>query len=86
MTAPTGPANSTLALSYRNYRYFWLAICLASFAAQIMAVAVALEVYLLTRNPFYLGLVGLAGLVRSLRGEKVRPLVRTRQHPAANAG
>jgi MFS family permease len=60
MIAPAEPANSPLALSYRNYRFFWLAICCASFAAQIMAVAVALEVYLLTRNPFYLGLVGLA--------------------------
>ena len=60
MTSPAEPANSSLALSYRNYRFFWLAICFASFAAQIMAVAVALEVYLLTRNPFYLGLVGLA--------------------------
>ena len=60
MTSPAEPANSPLALSYRNYRFFWLAIALASFAAQIMAVTVALEVYLLTRNPFYLGLIGLA--------------------------
>jgi MFS family permease len=60
MTSPAGPAPSSLALSYRNYRFFWLAIALASFAAQIMAVTVALEVYLLTRNPFYLGLIGLA--------------------------
>lgn len=60
MTAPAEPANSPLAFSYPNYRFFWLAICCASFAAQIMSVAVALEVYLLTRNPFYLGLVGLA--------------------------
>jgi MFS family permease len=60
MTAPAEPANSPLAFTYRNYRFFWLAISLASFAAQIMAVTVALEVYLLTRNPFYLGLIGLA--------------------------
>jgi MFS family permease len=60
MTAPAEPAPSSLALSYRNYRFFWLAIALASFAAQIMAVTVALEVYLLTRNPFHLGLIGLA--------------------------
>lgn len=60
MTAPDAPANSPRAYDYRNYRFFWLAICCASFAAQIMAVSVALEVYLLTRNPFYLGLVGLS--------------------------
>lgn len=60
MTSPAELAPSSLALSYRNYRFFWLAICLSSFAAQIMAVSVALEVYLLTRNPFYLGLIGLA--------------------------
>jgi MFS family permease len=54
------PAPSDFALSYPSYRFFWLAISLASFAAQIMAVTVALEVYLLTRNPFYLGLIGLA--------------------------
>ena len=60
MTATDEPANSPLAFTYRNYRFFWLAIALASFAAQIMAVTVALEVYLLTRNAFYLGLIGLA--------------------------
>jgi MFS family permease len=60
MTAPAEPAPSPLAFTYRNYRFFWLAISLTSFAAQIMAIAVSLEVYLLTRNPFYLGLVGLA--------------------------
>jgi MFS family permease len=60
MTSPAEPAPSPLAFSYRHYRFFWLAISLTSFAAQIMAVTVALEVYLLTRNPFYLGLIGLA--------------------------
>lgn len=60
MTPPAEPAPSPLAFTYRNYRFFWLAIALASFAAQIMAVSVALEVYLLTRNPFHLGLIGLA--------------------------
>lgn len=60
MTSPDEPAPSPLAFTYRNYRFFWLAITLTSFAAQIMAVSVALEVYLLTRNPIYLGLIGLA--------------------------
>ena len=60
MSDPAQAAPSPLAFTYRNYRFFWLAVASASFAAQIMSVAVALEVYLLTRNPFFLGLVGLA--------------------------
>ncbi|MEQ1770647.1 MAG: MFS transporter, partial [Devosia sp.] len=61
MTSPDpAAAPSPLAFTYRNYRFFWLAVALASFAAQIMSIAVALDVYLLTRNPFDLGLVGLA--------------------------
>ncbi|HWA18478.1 MAG TPA: MFS transporter [Devosia sp.] len=60
VSPPDAPAPSEWAFSYRNYRFFWFAISLASFAAQIMSVSVALEVYLLTRDPFYLGLVGLS--------------------------
>jgi MFS family permease len=60
MTTPAEPDVSPLAFTYRNYRFFWLAISLTSFAAQIMAIAVALEVFLLTHNPLYLGLIGLS--------------------------
>ncbi len=60
MTSPTdAPEPSVRAFSYPSYRFFWLAIALTSFAAQIMAVSVALQVYLLTHNALYLGLVGL---------------------------
>ena len=52
-------APSSLAIHYPSYRFFWLAILLTSFAAQIMSVAVGLQIYLLTKNALYLGLVGL---------------------------
>lgn len=57
-STPGGP--SPRAFAYRDYRFFWAAVGLTSFAAQIMAIAVGLQVYLLTKNPFDLGLVGLA--------------------------
>ncbi len=53
-------ATSPQAFRYRSYRFFWLATCLTSFAAQIMAVTVGLQIYLLTHNALYLGFVGLA--------------------------
>jgi len=59
-SASTAGGPSPRAFAYRDYRFFWAAIGLTSFAAQIMAIAVGLQVYLLTKNPFDLGLVGLA--------------------------
>lgn len=59
-------APSPRAFSYRDYRFFWAAVALTSFAAQIMAIAVGLQVYLLTHNPFDLGLVGLATFTPAL--------------------
>lgn len=57
---------SPRAFDYRDYRFFWGAVGLTSFAAQIMAIAVGLQVYLLTKNPFDLGLVGLATFTPAL--------------------
>lgn len=54
------PDRSTLAFSYPSYRYFWLTSLCASFAAQIMSVSVAWEMWALTGEELYLGLVGLA--------------------------
>ena len=64
--ASSADGPSPRALSYRDYRFFWAAVALTSFAAQIMAIAVGLQVYLLTRNPFDLGLVGLATFTPAL--------------------
>lgn len=66
MSSPAAPAPSPLAFSYINYRLFWSAIALTSFAAQILSVAVALQVYTLTGNAFFLGLVGLAMFLPAL--------------------
>ena len=57
---------SQQAFAYRDYRFFWAATALTSFAAQIMGITVGLEVYLLTKNPFDLGLVGLSTFAPAL--------------------
>ena len=59
-TESASPTPSPQAFAYRDYRFFWAATALTSFAAQIMGITVGLEVYLLTKNPFDLGLVGLS--------------------------
>ena len=56
----------TEAFSYKGYRYFWVAAVATSFATQIMSVSVAWQVYDLTRNPLYLGLVGLSQFAPAL--------------------
>ena len=60
------PGVSPRAFAYRDYRFFWTAVGLTSFAAQIMGIAVALQVYLLTHDQFMLGLVGLATFTPAL--------------------
>jgi MFS family permease len=57
--AAEAPDRSILAFTYPSFRYFWVTTLSASFAAQIMSVAIAWQIYDLTRNPLYLGLVGL---------------------------
>jgi MFS family permease len=60
------PQVSPQAFAYRDYRFFWAATALVSFAAQIMGITIGLEVYLLTKNPFDLGLVGLSTFAPAL--------------------
>jgi MFS family permease len=57
--ATEAPDRSILAFTYPSFRYFWVTTLSASFATQIMSVAIAWQIYDLTRNPLYLGLVGL---------------------------
>jgi MFS family permease len=68
MTSPSSapPDRSTLAFSYTSYRLFWLTSLCASFAAQIMSVGVAWEIWTLTGEEIYLGLVGLAQFLPAL--------------------
>lgn len=60
------PDRSRLAFTYPNYRKFWLMSLAASFAAQIMSVSVGWQIYDITRNPLYLGFVGLAQFLPAL--------------------
>lgn len=47
------------ALRHPKFVLYWLAIGCASFAVQIMSVSVGWEIYDITRDPLYLGYVGL---------------------------
>ncbi len=64
-TAPA-PADKFAAFRHRPYLLFWVARFVASFAVQIVAVSVAWQVYDITRDPFYLGLVGIVQFAPSL--------------------
>jgi MFS family permease len=67
MSSPAdAPDPSRLAFTYPSYRYFWMTTLAASFAAQIISVSVGWQIYDITRNPLYLGLVGLAQFLPAL--------------------
>ncbi|MBU1176614.1 MAG: MFS transporter [Alphaproteobacteria bacterium] len=67
MTAETGRTPlSDKALHYRSYRLFWFASAAAPFAANIISVAVGWQIYDITRNPLFLGYVGLAQFLPAL--------------------
>jgi MFS family permease len=65
-TPPPDADPSTLAFSYPNFRLFWLTTLAASFAGQIVSVSVAWEIWALTGEAVYLGLVGLAQFLPAL--------------------
>ena len=54
------------AFRHRSFRLFWAARFLATFAAQIVGVAVGWQVYAMTSSPFDLGLVGLVQFAPAL--------------------
>lgn len=64
--SPSEAAPSASAFRYRRYRLYWTARLLATFAAQIVGVAVGWQVYELTRSALNLGLVGLVQFLPSL--------------------
>lgn len=67
MTASQSPAMASAnALHHRPFVFYWLSSWAASFAVQIMSVSVGWQVYDITRNPLYLGFVGLAQFVPPL--------------------
>ena len=47
-------------LQQRDYALLWVALLVMAFATQMTAVAVGWQVYAIHRNPFDLGLIGLA--------------------------
>lgn len=65
-TDDASPDRSILAFSFPSFRYFWVTTLCASFAAQIMSVAIGWQIYDITRNPLFLGLVGLAHFLPAL--------------------
>ncbi len=60
------PADKFAAFRHRSFLFFWASRFLASFAVQIVSVSVAWQVYDMTRDPFYLGLVGILQFAPSL--------------------
>jgi MFS family permease len=78
MTTIESPAPSANALHHRSYVFYLCALALVNFAVQIMSVAVAWQVYDLTRDPFYLGIVGLAQFLPALALVLVTGLVADR--------
>jgi MFS family permease len=64
---PDQPAEpSRRAFSYPSYRYFWITTAAASFAGQIVSVAVGWQIYDITRQAIYLGFLGLAQFLPAL--------------------
>lgn len=69
---------SANALTYRPYVFYLAALGCVNFAVQIMSVAVGWQVYDLTHDPYYLGIVGLAQFLPALALVLVTGLVADR--------
>jgi MFS family permease len=65
-SSSAAPDRSLRAFSYPAYRFYWLTSLSMSLAGQIISVSVGWLVYDLTRDPLYLGLVGLAQFLPAL--------------------
>jgi MFS family permease len=59
MSTDPPPPGQTNALHHSAFVTYWLANWASSFAVQIMSVSVGWQIYDITRNPLYLGFVGL---------------------------
>jgi MFS family permease len=60
MSIESTPPGQSNALRHPAFVKYWLANWLSSFAVQIMSVSVGWQIYDITRNPLFLGFVGLA--------------------------
>jgi len=63
---PSFQSDRHAAFRHSAYQRYWLSRFSASFAAQIVAVAVAWQIYDISRDPFHLGLVGLSQFLPAL--------------------
>lgn len=61
-----GEPPSSKASSYIGFRLFWLALMAMTFAVQIISISVGWQIYDMTRNPLFLGYVGLAQFLPAL--------------------
>jgi MFS family permease len=65
-SAPPPPApahDSYAALRLRNFRWFVVSLLFMTMESQVQAVVVSWQVYQITRDPFSLGLIGLAEVI-----------------------
>ncbi len=65
-TDASSPQPAWVALRYRGFTLLWLSRLSATFASQIVSVAVGWQIYDLTRNPFDLGIAGLVQFAPAL--------------------
>lgn len=60
------PEDRYAAFRFRAYQRYWFSRFCNTFAAQILSVAVAWQIYDISRDPFHLGLVGLSQFLPAL--------------------
>jgi MFS family permease len=60
------PEDRYAAFRYSAYQLYWFSRFFNTFAAQILSVAVAWQIYDISRDPFHLGLVGLSQFLPAL--------------------
>ena len=58
-----GPVRPYLSLQYRDFRWLWVAQLISLTGSQMQAAAIDWHVYLLTRSPLALGMVGLSRVI-----------------------
>ena len=66
MSDTVTPVNRFAAFRHRSYSLFFFSRFLTAFATQIVSVSVGWQMYDATKNPFYLGLIGLFQFLPSL--------------------
>lgn len=66
MSDTVTPVHRFAAFRHRSYALFFFSRFLTAFATQIVSVAVGWQMYDATKNPFYLGLIGLFQFLPSL--------------------